>query len=59
MLVPSCPLMTLCFVGSSHSRLLAQRIDKSKVVKYQFIEATYLKDVNISIAYKLRHRQQA
>ena len=35
--VPSRPPMTLCFVDSSHSRLLAQyaqRIDKSKVVKY-------------------------
>jgi len=47
MLVPSCPLMTLCFVGSSHSRLLVLHIDKGKVVKYQFIEAKYIKDVNI------------
>jgi hypothetical protein len=29
----------------------AQRIDKSKVVKYQFIEAKYLKDVNIDRLY--------
>ena len=54
LLVPSRPPITLCFVGSSHSRLLAQyaqRIDKSKVVKYQFIEAKYLKDVNIDRLY--------
>lgn len=54
LLVPSHPPMALCFVGSSHSRLLAQyaqHIDKSKVVKFQFIEAKYFKDVNIDRVY--------
>jgi len=46
--------MELCFVGSSHSRLLtqyAQRIDKNKLVKYHFIEAKYPKDINIDRLY--------